>query len=169
MNPLVPLFLIWSIGKRSSNKPMWPSTASPPPPPPPPPPVIVLDPTQPVPTHPAESGTPLQELAKASAKATNVHKRASSLLRKAKGVLHAPAVGPPEPAQMQVTVSDLQRALISRGAKLKKDGLYGPKTAAAWQQLARQKGLSPMITRTGPHSARVPIATYNTLSMPPVP
>jgi peptidoglycan hydrolase-like protein with peptidoglycan-binding domain len=130
--------------------------------------------------HPAESGTPLAALLQdqaemiAKRKAATAAKRAAKgaakgAKKKLKGFLHAPAVGPPAPAQTNVAVADLQSALIKRGAKLSRDGMYGPKTAAAWKALANQKHLSPMISRVGPKIARVATNTFDVLSVPAIP
>jgi hypothetical protein len=193
---LAPLLLLWAIGsKRSSSVdvPRWPTAVSPPPPPPLPP----LPPPQGaappgVPTwnaftgvpdpasaqHPAESpAAPLSELLHQADVLHAAHAAASKAVSKAKaapkrllkGILHAPAVGPPAPAQENVSVADLQKILIRRGAKLAKDGLYGPKTAAAWKAAASAKHLSPMITRVGPKIARVANATFDALSVPAIP
>lgn len=60
-------------------------------------------------------------------------------------------------------VATLQRALNARGAKLVPDGLYGPKTAAAWAKLAASKALPGAITRKGPQTAEVVTHTYDVL------
>jgi hypothetical protein len=73
------------------------------------------------------------------------------------------------PAVHDAAVSDLQSILIARGAKLKRDGLYGPNTARAWSTLAKQQKLSPTIARVGPKTARVATHTYDVLSVPPIP
>lgn len=66
---------------------------------------------------------------------------------------------------MNVSVADVQKVLINNGYKsIKRDGLYGPKTALAWQTLAKGRKLAPTIARVGPKIARVTSDTYNTLS-----
>lgn len=193
MIDIAPLLLLWAIGsgsKRSSvNVPAWPTAASPPPPPP-------MPSLPSAPAHPAESGTPLSELLKqadaahaasppsaarsavdkaaaAARKITDVHTAASKAKSKGKrllkGFLHAPAVGPPAPAQETVSVADLQAALIRRGYAVSRDGLYGPKTAAAWKSAANANHLSPMIARVGPKTARVANNTFDVLSVPAIP
>ena len=138
------------------------------------------------PQHPAESpATPLSELLKQADALHNVHAAASQAVSKAKakavskakrkgksllkGVLHAPSVGPPAPAQENVSVASLQSAMNRHGAKLKPDGLYGPKTAKAWQELANANQLSPIIKRVGPKTARVANHTYDVLAVPAIP
>lgn len=66
-------------------------------------------------------------------------------------------------------VSDLQAILITRGAKLQRDGLYGPKTAQAWSTLAKSKGLPPQISRMSAKVASVATATFDALAVPPIP
>lgn len=66
-------------------------------------------------------------------------------------------------------VVQLQSILIARGARLTKDGLYGPKTAAAWTAAAKQRGLPGTISRVGPKIARVVSRTYDALSVPAIP
>lgn len=193
MIDLAPLLLLWAIGskKRSTtNVPAWPTAVSPPPPPPAPS----------MPSHPAESGTPLSELhataqhaapptttirdelrktAAALKNVPDVHTTASQLLKRAKapakarrllkGIVHAPAVGPPAPAQETVSVADLQAALVRRGYNVARDGIYGPKTAAAWKSAANANHLSPMISRAGSRTARVAAHTFDVLSVPAIP
>jgi len=195
--PLVLLWLIGG-SKRSAavDVPPWPTSASPPPPPalPPlpmpqgaaPPGVPTWDavPTTPPATaqHPAES--PSQRLSELLEQADAVHaanEAARKVVSKAKakakaapkkllkGVIHAPAFGPPIAPEENVPVADLQKILANRGAKLARDGLYGPKTASAWQALARQKKLSTTIRRVGPKTARVATDTFTKLSVPAIP
>lgn len=199
MIDLAPLLLLWAIGgkKKSASAPSWPTAVSPPPPFPlpqplpqgtPPPGAQMLDAFTglPVTQHPAESpATPLSELLKQADALHDVHAAASKAVSKAKakavskakskgksllkGVLHAPTVGPPAPAQETVTVARLQSALVARGYNVARDGLYGPKTAAAWKSAANANHLSPMISRAGPHSARVANHTFDVLSVPAIP
>ena len=68
-----------------------------------------------------------------------------------------------------VPVSDVQTIVVRNGAKIKKDGLYGPKTAAAWTKLAKAKGLPATISRVGPKTAKVVTRTFDSLSTPAVP
>jgi hypothetical protein len=192
MIDLAPLLLLWAIGnKRSSpNVPAWPTAASPPPMPPlptpqgaAPPGVQMWDaytgkPTTSAAQHPAESpAAPLSELLKQADALNAAHSAASKVVSKAKrapqrllkGILHAPAVGPPAPAQENVSVADLQSALIRRGYRVAKDGLFGPKTAAAWKSAANANHLSPIVTRVGPKIARVATHTFDVLSVPAIP
>lgn len=196
--PLVLLWLIGG-SKRSAavDVPPWPTSASPPPPPalPPlpmpqgaaPPGVPTWDAYSGVPTptaeqHPAESpSAPLSELLKQADVLNAAHEAASKVVSKAKakakavpkkllkGVIHAPSFGPPIAPEENVPVADLQKILANRGAKLARDGLYGPKTASAWQALARQKKLSATIKRVGPKTARVATDTFTKLSVPAIP
>lgn len=185
---LVPLFLIWLVANRSHgggtaaapSMPAWPTPASPPPAPPAPLPAAF----QPQPTTHAESGTPLQELhaateqpppanaiepaqaAKKKAKPKSKLSTAKSKLSSAKSKLSTAKAA----ADSQVSsVANLQSILNARGAKLKKDGLYGPKTAQAWSTAARKQSLSPTIARVGPTVARVSKQTFESLKTPPAP
>lgn len=64
----------------------------------------------------------------------------------------------------EILVADAQRIAIARGAALKPDGLYGPKTAAAWAHLAAAQGLPTDFARVGPRTATVDAHTYSVLS-----
>jgi peptidoglycan hydrolase-like protein with peptidoglycan-binding domain len=59
--------------------------------------------------------------------------------------------------------------LNDRGVKVTPDGLYGPKTASAWQKLAKSKGLPTTISREGPKVAKVATQAIETLAVPPIP
>ena len=174
---LTPLLLLWAIGSKraSADAPAWPTSASPPPMPPMPPPPPPLAPlaSAAAPHADANSGAPLSELLKqadAVHHAAAVPKKlsAKSLAASMPGALFiAPNSG--KVTLFNVSVADLQTALIRRGAKLKKDGLYGPKTAAAWQAAAKQKKLPTAIARVDPKIARVAKQTFQVLSVPAVP
>jgi hypothetical protein len=168
MNNLTPLLLLWMISRKGIHAPLWPSAASPPP----------MPGLPPMPS--AETGTPLSELAQPRATPKSkaapprdkkirlppMDKVTASVLRK-KGVIPSLKMGPPPPAQVDVNVSSIQSALVRNGYKsIKRDGLYGPKTALAWQALAHGKALSPMIARVSAHRARVARDTYTKLSIP---
>jgi hypothetical protein len=129
---------------------------------------------------PASANEPAIVKAKAAAKAKPKAKpkatkptAASRAARAAKtrvpAALKAKSATTKAAAQQTASVSDLQSIMISRGAKLKRDGLYGPKTANAWSTLARSKSLPPTISRVGPKIARVVSQTYDTLKTPPIP
>jgi hypothetical protein len=188
MIDLAPLLLLWAIGsKRSTAAPEWPTSVSPPPPFPLPPPLPLpthgaeppgMPAAAPAGQHPAESpSTPLSELLQQQDTLKSARAAASKAVSKAKskgtkllkGILHAPAVGPPAPAQESVSVASLQSALVKRGYNVARDGLYGPKTAAAWKSAANANHLSPMISRVGPKTARVANHTYDVLSVPAIP
>ena len=183
MTGLLPLLIMWLYSRGSGSPitpsptaPQWPTAASPPPMPPAlpafasqPPPKIVhasADPT-----------TSLSDLHKAPPKPPppDKHSPAATSLkaaaaRAARGIklpsLHAKAAAP---AQKSAAVLDLQTILNVRGAKLARDGKYGPKTANAWTTVARSKGLPPTISRVGPTTARVVTQTYDILAVPPIP
>jgi hypothetical protein len=84
-------------------------------------------------------------------------------------IKHAATIKPAAQSTQPVSVLSIQDALISRGVTLKRDGLYGPKTAGAWQSMAKQKGLPPQISRLGPKTARVVSHTYDALMVPAIP
>lgn len=85
--------------------------------------------------------------------------------------LAVPTTGPTlqTKAASTVSVASLQKLLNARGAKLKQDGLYGPKTAAAWKSAAKSRGLADTIARVSSTTAKVVSHTYDSLSVPPVP
>lgn len=72
-------------------------------------------------------------------------------------------------AASSVPVLNVQKVLISQGQKLTPDGLYGPRTAAAWSKVAKAKGLPPTISRVNAKTAKVVTQTYDALSMPAIP
>jgi hypothetical protein len=146
----------------------------------------------PAPAADANSGTPLSSLAqpspehkpppvaKSPAAPKAIPKRAASPLAKAKAAAkqklkHAAtarargAFSVPLPAQKTVSVLEVQTIVNAHGAKIKRDGLYGPVTANAWAKLANAKGLAPTITRGGPKVAKVVPQTYDALKIPPIP
>lgn len=183
MTGLVPLFLIWLAtrtshggGTAAPSMPSWPTPASPPPAPPAPLPAAF----QPQPTTHAESGTPLQELHAATeqpppanaiepaqaAKKAKAKAKPKSKLSAAKSKLSTAKAA----ADSQIaSVANLQSILNARGAKLKKDGLYGPKTATAWGAAAKKQSLPTSIARVGPTVARVSKQTFESLKTPPAP
>ncbi len=67
------------------------------------------------------------------------------------------------------SVADVQAVINARGGKLRHDGLYGPRTAAAWGALARSQALPADIERGGPRVARVSMHAWDVLSMPVIP
>lgn len=184
MTGLIPLLLIWAWSRSGAmpsvpSPPMWPTTASPPPSPPP----MPAFQSQPPPLSPtADTGTPLAALhtqAQQPAK-TPAPKRkpvpAAAAAARAAATKAARSVKVPlsvklpgASAQKTAAVVDLQKIVNARGAKLKPDGLYGPKTANAWSSVAKSKGLPPTISRVGPKSARVVAQTFDALSVPPIP
>lgn len=172
MTDLAPLLLLWAIGKRGGpSTPRWPSAASPPP----------SLPMPPLP-HGAETSTPLADLAqpqpqpRSPAKPPSDRKvkkpltRAQAVRRALKKpntiVQRVMKMGPPAPEQMNAQVSDIQKMLNKQGAKLKHDGLYGPKTVAAYTAWADRKKQSRMITRVNPRTVRVAKDAMLLLSLP---
>lgn len=178
MTGLIPLLMIWLWSRgggvlsppRSSHTPAapaWPTAASPPPMPPALPAFASQPP--PAPVHAtADTGTPLSDLHKTPPKIARPDKNSPA----ARSV-RAPRVSMPARtaavAQRSATVSDIQAILNKRGAKLPRDGLYGPRTASAWSSLAQSKGLPGSIARVGPKVARVAMQTYDALSVPAIP
>jgi peptidoglycan hydrolase-like protein with peptidoglycan-binding domain len=141
-------------------------------------------------THPsADTGTPLAQLHSAPpvaphADAANTLKAAAkqgakSAANKALHAAHikAPHISNPFGKKKKAaatslhpaTVEDLQTILISRGARLTKDGLYGPNTASAWASLAKSKKLDATIKRVNPTVANVAAHTFDVLSVPAIP
>ncbi len=182
MSEIIPLVLMWMLWQRGGGAsppavPTWPTTSSPPP----------MPAFAPLPAHAAtaDTGTPLSDLHHAPPTPAPAHRTApahraaapsaaTAAARATHTALHIPgaklaALARSKETTHDVHVFDLQSILISRGAKLARDGLYGPKTAGAWSALAKKKGLPASITRVGPQVARVVTQTYDILSMPPIP
>lgn len=163
---LLPLALLWLWSQRSGgglSMPRWPTPASPPPAPPPP--MSAFEPKAPpvqATATDAATATPLAELHQAPPVPPTPSTAAPKVRRK-----RAPPGTPT--GNSRVAVRDLQRVLNARGAKLAPDGLYGPKTAAAWSALARKKTLPPAISRVDARTARVATKTYDALSVPAIP
>jgi len=74
-------------------------------------------------------------------------------------VVPKPAPKPATPEQAKVGVSSAQSALNKLGAALKLDGLYGPKTAAAWDAEAKKRKLATGFVKLDAKTARVAKAT----------
>jgi hypothetical protein len=82
-------------------------------------------------------------------------------------------IGPvPESGPVKRLVADLQKILINLGWRsttiprpgAKDFGLFGPKTAGAWGESARARGLSPQFDRVSPTEAMVDVKTFTTLA-----
>ncbi|HKW09199.1 MAG TPA: peptidoglycan-binding domain-containing protein [Gemmatimonadaceae bacterium] len=182
---LLPLVLMWALRNRScppSGTPTWPSSGSPPPAPPPP---------APPPTD-ANTATPLGDLKGGGGKfggggatfdldeesklgppgvqaAIDAAKRAASQRAIPRVLKKLVPTGPPAPELVTTKVSELQRLLNARGARLTPDGLFGPKTAKSWQTYAKSKKLPATITRASSTTARVSPTTLTSLYVPPIP
>lgn len=169
MSDLAPLLLLFLIARSrggASSAPRWPSVLSPPPPPPPPD------------ASPAEAMQDLltarDNLYKAAVKAGPA-KTAKGVVRPAKKLPPIVVTAKAKPKflnyspEMDVSVADVQKALIKHGAAIKKDGLYGPKTHAAWVNIATKRGLQSNIARLSPKIVRVVTATFNKLNAPVIP
>jgi hypothetical protein len=192
---LAPLVLLWVLsrsgfgggGGSSQAAPDWPTTRSPPPPLPA---FVPQVPSPPTPS-PEPHGTPLTSLHQKTPKVRKGKAGPTATLKDgalnmAKGAAqHATAnarkalqqrlssLNPfAKPSHGEVLVSkavmEIQKVVNVRGGTLKKDGLWGPNTAAAWKSLARQQGLPPNIERAGPKVARVSAHAWDVLSVPPI-
>lgn len=95
--------------------------------------------------------------------------RAPSLATKATSSLSSLFHPSSAPTATTVPVANLQKILAQRGYKLVQDGLYGPKTAAAWTKAAKSKGLPSNIARASGTTAKVATRAYDALSVPPIP
>lgn len=194
MTGLLPLLLLWAWNRGTtpqrslpSTQPFWPTAASPPPPvsafqaqpppmPAPPPqatadtatPLAELHAAPPTPPPPTTAAPQPKIKPKKSGPAAAAKKPAASAARKAISVPSLSTMLTSSPTK-NAPVLDLQKRLNARGAKLKADGLYGPKTATAWQTFAKSKGLPPTISRVGPKIAKVATQTYDALSVPAIP
>lgn len=180
----IPLLLMWMWSRDHANAgptmPAWPTAASPPPP-------MPAFQTQAAPasmTHPtADTGTPLAQLHSAAPSAPHADSTSPAHALKtaakkgatsaAKRALHSAHITNPfakkKTSLHPATVEDLQTILISRGAHITKDGLYGPKTASAWAALAKSKKLDTTIKRVNPTVANVAAHTFDVLSVPAIP
>lgn len=147
---------------------------------------LLHHPPTPPTTHAAPSA-PIPRHTRAAAKITTpgaaVHKAAAQQLAKMAPKLpwKGPAIGPQaikasaipglapktKTTLRQAVVADLQKIMIARGARITADGLYGPKTAGAWSELAHKKGLPPQIKRVNSKIASVSSVTYDALAVPP--
>jgi hypothetical protein len=173
---LLPLILLYLASRTTraaspavvrTTAPQWPTPASPPP----------MPAFQALPTasaDPSHSSTPLADLhnnppqiapSKSATKRHAVAKRSSQIVKRG-GMSLSLLKGKLESS---VPVAKLQQILVSRGAKLSRDGLYGPRTASAWSKLASSKRLPSTITRVGPKVAKVVTQTYESLSVPAIP
>lgn len=170
--------------KRPKKAPKWPTTRSPPPPMP------AFTPNPPMPAAPpapdANTGTPLATLARQrrpapKPRATPVQQATRAATRAAtstaKSVLNRGASSlfssfgfgrSSEPMQVK-GVLDLQKVLNTWGGTLALDGKYGPKTAAAWQSMAKRNNLPTTIARNGPTTAKVAVRTWEALNVPNIP
>lgn len=168
--------------KKKPKPPRWPTTKSPPP-------IPAFQPAQPSAAaapkpsaDPSASSTPLAELhnnppALAPASITEPAKQAviSTFKKKSAALLKqkfgANLFGRSAPSVPTSTalVSQLQTILNRHGAKLVQDGLYGPRTATAWQRAASARKLPTMIVREGPKIAKVASQTFEALSAAPIP
>lgn len=161
--------------KPKAKEPKWPTTKSPPP-------IPAFQPK-----HSADPGgtsTPLAQLhnkppqverpktvlehAKAKAMQAAKSNAKKGFMAAIKPPNYFPFGKRPDPTSTAL-VSDLQKIINSHGGKLTPDGLYGPKTAAAWSALAKRNGLAPAITRQGPKIAKVFTATFERLRVAPIP
>lgn len=165
---------------KKAKPPSWPTPKSPPPipafqPAAPAPPPASADPsgsstplaalhTAPPNLSPASIMEPVKQKAMAAAKSA-AKKQASSLLHRGLSFGFGKSTVPTSTA----LVSQLQAILNRRGAKLAQDGLYGPKTAAAWGNAARAQNLPTLISREGPKIAKVSTQTFEALSAAPIP
>ena len=168
--------------KKKPKAPKWPTPKSPPP-------IPAFQPAAPAapkPTSadPAGSSTPLAELhnappalspasitepAKQAALAAFKQKSASLMKQRfSTANLFGRKQASSAPTST-VLVSQIQTILNRRGAKLVPDGLYGPRTASAWNQAARARNLPASIVREGPKIAKVSTQTFEALSAAPIP
>lgn len=94
---------------------------------------------------------------------------AAQVIRRRGGMALTTRRGAPAAKMSSALVSQLQAILGRNGVQVPRDGLFGPKTASAWQSLAKRKGLPGTITREGPKLAKVVTQTFEQLSTPPIP
>lgn len=187
---LLPLFLLWLYDHRQGGAqppPMQPLPGAPPwPTPSSPPPLPAFHPTStPHSADPSHVSTPLADLhnnppevphtpaspSDLKSKATSAAKSAAmnALRGKLRSAASLTPIDPWGSPNTSVPVAKLQEVINSRGGKLKRDGLYGPKTAAAWSKLASSKGYPPTIKRVNANTAQVSSRAYHALGVPPIP
>lgn len=182
MTALLPLIMLWLATRtapaaapqaRRKTAPRWPTPASPPPMP-----AFQAAPKPKPSADPSGSSTPLADLHNAPPKlapastaepAAVKAKAIAAFKKKSTSLLQQRLSSPFGSSATTVPVASLQQILIKRGVKIAPDGLYGPRTAAAWAKLATSRLLPPTITRVGPKSAKVVARTYDTLSVPAIP
>jgi len=164
MDAITPLVLMWLAtrarakgGASASKAPAWPTPASPPP----------MPAFKAKPTPRADTATPLSALHASPPTPPPAGPHATT----PKAAPKPPSAARVVPGVLTSTlpVKRLQQALNARGARLVPDGLYGPKTAAAWRSLASSKGLTPTIVRKAPTLADVATHTFDALSVPAIP
>lgn len=79
----------------------------------------------------------------------------SSTTRPAPSPRPADVPSPGPSSTVIVSVGEAQKTLNALGAKLGTDGLYGPKTSAAWGAAAKKRALDPSFVRVDGKRARV--------------
>jgi hypothetical protein len=146
---IAPLLLLWLFGRsqqaaapsRGPAAPLWPTAASPPPMP-----AFQAQPPAAPAAPTADTATPLAQLHAAPPEPPPVHTSPAAPERAAspaaKKAAPAPAPAPKPKAKPNPKVLAIQKQLIAKGAKLKPDGLMGPKTASAIKSFARRKKVS---------------------------
>lgn len=192
MTGLEPLIALWLFSKSRDTTPSavpgvpavpappWPTTSSPPPMP-----VFRAAPTPAPSADPGRSSTPLADLHKsppklAPASATqpgNLKQQAATAAKTAalntlRQQIRTSPLNPIDPwgsPTTSVPVAKLQEIVNNRGGNLKRDGLYGPKTAAAWSKLTTSKGYPGTISRVNAKTAKVVSRTYQAFAVPPIP
>lgn len=187
MTGLAPLIALWLFNNHQQGgmpaapsvpgvpAPPWPTPSSPPPLP-----AFRAAPTPAPSADPGRSSTPLADLHKAPPKLApasatqpaSLKERAAAAAKKAALNTLRKQISMPDlfgSSTTSVPVSKLQEIVNSRGGKLKRDGLYGPKTAAAWSKLTTSKGYPGTISRVGPNTAKVVSRTYEAFAVPPIP
>lgn len=167
MDPITSLLLLFlaqgkggGASQPRTRSPAWPTPSSPPPMP-------AFKPQVSPSADATQTSTPLAELhasPPSPPRATTDATRPKAAPRTARVPRIVPGM-----LTSTLPVQRLQQALNARGAKLVPDGLYGPKTAAAWAKMATSKGLPGMITRKAPTLADVATHTFDALSLPAIP
>lgn len=196
---LLPLMFLWGINNRSATAtqvlprktaaPKWPTPNSPPPP------IRAFKARATPSADPSHSSTPLADLHNApptlsapttdptvkeaphlstpqAAKQAAINafkKKASQQLKQRATSASLSSLFRGGSSTTEVSVASLQQILNKRGATLKQDGLYGPKTAAAWKKAASAKQVPSNITRASSRTAKVAKQAYDALSVPAIP
>jgi hypothetical protein len=113
------------------------------------------------------SSPPALSPVKAKAKAKAPAAKPAAVKAKVPAPKPASKAKPTEPSKAgmsKANVGQIQDILIKLGAKLKRDGLWGPATAAQWVSSAKRRKLDGTINRAGPMDAWIVQPAFDELA-----